>query len=108
MLMPAPTRKSPQAMEQSNDQLSSAVYEEMLRVMAKMGAFMDDVRERLTRIEAQDHPKGINTLHNTVEDLKKEVRTLEISITEIKTKIAPILVGVSALITGVVGFLINQ
>ena len=87
----------------SNTSIARSSYEEVLRVLSNLKDNVDDVRERLIRIEAQDHPKGIGEKKKKIDKQSEEFRKLELAVAEMKTKIAPLLVLASSVITTIIG-----
>lgn len=87
----------------SDTSIARTSYEEVLRVLSSLQDNMVDVRERLIRIEAQDHPKGIGALTEKIDKQAEEFRKLELAVAEMKTKIAPLLVLASSVITTIIG-----
>lgn len=92
----------------SNTSIARSSYEEVLRVLSNLQDNLGDVRERLIRIEAQDHPKGIGALTEKIDKQAEEFRKLELAVAEMKTKIAPLLVLASSVITTIIGLFLTR
>lgn len=58
---------------------------------ARMNVILQDVLERVIRIEAQDHAEEFKAIRLDREKLEARVREAENSITKIRTQLAPIL-----------------
>ncbi len=75
---------------------------ELMELLNTIRVDISEVKERLIRIEAQDHHDAIKTIQSELKEEREKRTALEIEIANIKTKLAPIVVGLSLLGAGLV------
>lgn len=68
---------------------------ELMEILNRINDNVNEVKERVTRIEAQDHSDRIRVIMVDVEKERDERIKLQIAIEGIKTKLAPIVIGIS-------------
>lgn len=61
---------------------------ELMEILTKINDNINDVKERLARIEGQDHTDSIKSL-------RLDYINLKVQLENVKTKLAPIVVGIS-------------
>lgn len=56
---------------------------------------INEVKERIARIEAQDHSNSIRSVRADIEKERNERIKLQIELANVKTRLAPIVMGIS-------------
>lgn len=80
---------------------------ELMELLTKINTNITEVKERITRIEAQDHVDSIRLMRQEIEKERDERIKLQIELANVKTKLAPIIMGVSVLGAAVVDYLLK-
>lgn len=80
---------------------------QLIQILTKINENISDVKERVIRIEAQDHQFAIRTLRADLEEEAKQRRALEDKVNAFTNKMAPILAGGTALVTLVLNYLVR-
>jgi uncharacterized membrane protein len=73
----------------------SSIPVELMELLNKIYNNVNEVKERLAKIEGQDHSQEISNLKKEIDEERKERIKMQIEIATMKTKIAPIIAGVS-------------
>lgn len=81
---------------------------ELMELLNKINDNINEVKERITRIEAQDHSDSIKTIKKEHDLLEASLNVLEVKLVEVRTKVAPLVAGVAFLVAGIVEFLGNH
>jgi predicted nucleic acid-binding Zn-ribbon protein len=81
---------------------------ELMDILHKINDNVNEVKERITRIEAQDHSEAIRSVRLDIEKERNERINLQIELANVKTKLAPIIIGISILATAIMQFLIKH
>ena len=68
---------------------------ELMQLLTAINDNLNEVKERIARIEAQDHSDSLKAVRLEIKEERDKRIQLEIALANIKTKLAPILVGVS-------------
>lgn len=68
---------------------------ELMEILTRINDNVNEVKERLARLEGQDHSDSIRSLRDEIEKERNERIRLQIDLANVKTKLAPIIVGVS-------------
>ena len=68
---------------------------ELMQLLTAINDNLNEVKERIARIEAQDHSDSLKAVRVEIKEERDKRIQLEIALADIKTKLAPILVGVS-------------
>lgn len=75
---------------------------ELMEILNRINDNINEVKERIARIEAQDHCESIRNVRADIEKERDERIKLQVEIATMKTKLAPIIVVVSLLGAGLV------
>lgn len=86
---------------------SHSIPIELMEILNRINDNLNEVRQRLARLEAQDHSDGIKYLRNEIEKERDERIKLQIDLANVKTKLAPIVVGISMAGAAVIEILIK-
>lgn len=68
---------------------------ELMQLLTAINDNLNEVKERIARIEAQDHSDSLKAVRVEIKEERDKRIQLEIALANIKTKLAPLLVGVS-------------
>jgi hypothetical protein len=68
---------------------------ELMEILNKINENVNEVKERVVRIEAQDHSDSIRSIRNDQEKERNERIKLQIELAGVKTRLAPIVAGIS-------------
>jgi hypothetical protein len=74
---------------------SHSIPIELMEILNRINDNINEVKERITRIEAQDHSDSIRSLKTEVVEERNERIKLQIEVANIKTKLAPVLITIS-------------
>lgn len=80
---------------------------ELMEILNRINDNINEVKQRITRIEAQDHTDSIRMLKTDLEKERDARVLLQIEISNIKTRMAPIVLGLSMAAAGVVQLIIK-
>ena len=80
---------------------------ELMEILNRINDNINEVKERMARIEAQDHSDSIRTVWLEIEKERNERIKLQIELASVKTKLAPIVVGIAIFASGVLQFLLK-
>jgi hypothetical protein len=69
---------------------------ELMEILTRINDNINEVKERIARIEAQDHSDSIRSLRTEIKQERDERIKLQIDLANVKTRLAPIIVGISA------------
>lgn len=83
---------------------SSHIPVELMEILTRINDNVNEVKERLARLEGQDHADSIKSLRDQIDKERNERIRIQTELSNIKAKLAPILVGVSMLGAAVVEF----
>lgn len=75
---------------------------ELMELLNRINDNVNEVKERLARLEGQDNSQSIQNLRSEIEKERDKRITLEIDLANVKTKLAPLLVGISIIATVVI------
>lgn len=81
---------------------------ELMEILNRINDNVNEVKERITRIEAQEHTDSIRSLRSEIKEERDERIKLQIELSNVKTKLAPIVVGISAAGAAIVQVLIQN
>lgn len=87
---------------------SSHIPIELMEILNKINDNVNEVKERIARLEAQDHAETFKSLREEITKERDERIKLQIALANVKTKLAPLLVGVSLVGAGIVQFVFNS
>ena len=68
---------------------------ELMDILTKINDSVNEVKDRLTRLEAQDHAASISILKAEIKEERDKRIDLQLELAMVKTKLAPIIVSVS-------------
>lgn len=68
---------------------------ELMDILNRINDNINDVKQRLSRIEGQDHSVSIRSLQQEIEKERDERIKLQVQLESVKTRLAPIIVGIS-------------
>lgn len=68
---------------------------ELMNILHSIKDDVTDVRERVIRLEAHNHPDSMKVIWNELEKEREKRIKLEIDMASVKTKMAPITVAIS-------------
>lgn len=80
---------------------------ELVELLNKINNNINEVKERLARIEAQDHSDSIKTLQQEISKERDARIQLQIDLANVKTKLTPIVAGISIAAAAAVSYLIK-
>lgn len=75
---------------------------ELMELLNAISRDITEVKERIIRIEAQDHSDSIKSIKQEIKEERDKRIALEIELANVKTKLAPIIVGLSIAGAGLV------
>jgi hypothetical protein len=81
---------------------------ELMEILNRINDNVNEVKERIARIEAQDHSHSIRSVRNDIEKERNERIKLQIELANVKTRLAPIIVGISVVGTAVIQLVIQS
>lgn len=81
---------------------------ELMEILNQINHNVNEVKERIARIEAQDHSDSIRSVRNDIEKERNERIKLQIELANVKTRLAPIIVGISVVGTAVIQMVIQS
>lgn len=79
-----------------------------MEILNEIRDSVQDVRERVIRIETLDHSDSIKTLRVELKDQKVEIQELKNTITELKTRVAPILAAIAVAFGAIIDFILHR
>ena len=68
---------------------------ELMELLTKIHDKVNEVGERIARIEAQDHADVFRSIRSDIKEEREARIKLEIELANVKTKLAPIIMGIS-------------
>ena len=68
---------------------------ELMEILTRINDNVNEVKERLARIEGQDHADTFNRIQLQLEKERDARVRLEIELASVRTKLAPIVIGIS-------------
>lgn len=68
---------------------------ELMEILDRINNNIVEVKQRLSRIEGQDHGDSIRSLRNEVEKERDERISIQIELASVKQKLAPIVIAIS-------------
>ena len=80
---------------------------ELMEILNRINGNINEVKERIARIEAQDHSDSIRSLRTEIKQERDERIKLQIDLANVKTRLAPIIVGISAVGSALIQVLIQ-
>lgn len=83
------------------DNIHHSIPIELMDILNRINENINEVKERITRIEAQDHSDSLRVVRAEIKEEREKRIELEISIATVKSRLAPIVFGIS--IIGTVG-----
>lgn len=79
--------------------LSQTIPVELMEILNRINDNVNEVKERLARLEGQDHSNSIRSLRTEIEK-ERDIRiSLQVELANVKTKLAPIIIGISMVAT---------
>jgi len=81
------------------DRLPPNIPVELMQILTEINNNINEVKERITRIEAQDHSDSIKSIRRDLEKERDHRISLQVELANVKTKLAPIIVGISMVAT---------
>jgi hypothetical protein len=87
---------------------SSTIPIELMEILNRINDNVNEVKERITRIEAQDHSDSIRSVRSDIEKERNERIKLQIELANVKTKLAPIVLGISVAGAAVIQIIIQS
>lgn len=75
--------------------LNSHIPIELMELLNTINNNINEVKERITRIEAQDHADAFRIIRSDINSEREQRIKLQLEIVRIKTQLAPIVVGIS-------------
>jgi uncharacterized transporter YbjL len=89
------------------EQRISHIPVELMEILNKIHNKVNEVGERIARIEAQDHADVFRIIRADIEKERDHRIALEIELANVKTKLAPIVMGVSMVGAAIVDYLLH-
>ena len=89
------------------DRLPSHIPIELMEILTKINDNINEVKERMARIEAQDHTNNIKTVWDEIEKERNKRIELQLEIATIRTKLAPVIVGITLAGSAILNFLLK-
>jgi predicted nuclease with TOPRIM domain len=83
---------------------SNTISSELMEILNEISRNVNDVRERLARIEAQDHSDRIETLRAELAQERDKRIALQLEVANVKTRLTPIVVILSMAAASVVQY----
>lgn len=80
---------------------------ELMDILTKINDNVNEVKDRMTRLEAQDHATAISLLKIEIEKERDKRIDLQLELATIKTKLAPIVITISVVGGAAVNFLLK-
>lgn len=80
---------------------------ELMEILNRINDNINEVKERIARIEAQDHSDSIRSLRTEIKQERDERIKLQIDLANVKTRLAPIIVGISAVGAAIIQLVIQ-
>jgi predicted nucleic acid-binding Zn-ribbon protein len=77
---------------------------ELMELLNKINDNINEVKERIVRLEAQDHAETFKGIKADIEKERDERIKLQIELANVKTRLAPIVIGISMIGAGVIEF----
>ena len=74
---------------------SASIPIELMEILNRINDNINEVKERMARIEAQEHSDAIRAVRIEIESERNERIKLQVELASIKTRLAPIIVGIS-------------
>ena len=74
---------------------SASIPIELMEILNRINDNINEVKERMARIEAQEHSDAIRQVQVEIDNERNERIKLQIELASIKTRLAPIVVGIS-------------
>jgi chromosome segregation ATPase len=68
---------------------------ELMEILNRINDNINEVKERIARIEAQDHSDSIRSIRTEIKQERDERIKLQIELANVKTRLAPIIMGIS-------------
>lgn len=68
---------------------------ELMEILNRIADNVNEVKERLARLEGQELTHSIRNLQEQVDKERAERVSLQIEVASVKTKLAPVIVGIS-------------
>lgn len=81
---------------------------ELMEILNRINCNISEVKERITRIEAQDHSDSIKSVRLALETERIARTKLELEVSNMKTRLAPILFGITLIAAGIIEFIFNR
>ena len=80
---------------------------ELMDILTKINDSVNEVKERMTRLEAQDHAASITLLKSEIKEERDKRIDLQLELAMVKTKLAPIVISISVVGGAAVNFLLR-
>lgn len=77
------------------DNLPHYMSIELMEILNRINDNINEVKVRITKIEAQDHSDSIKAVRIEIEKERNERIKLQIELANVKTRLAPIIMGIS-------------
>jgi chromosome segregation ATPase len=87
--------------------LQAGIPVELMEILNRINDNINEVKERITRIEAQDHSVSIRSLQAEIDKERDERIKLQVQLENVKTRLTPIVAVVSLVGAGVVNLIVN-
>lgn len=68
---------------------------ELMEILNEINKNINEVKERIARIEGQEHSDSIRSLKAEIDKERNERIALQIELANVKTRLAPIVIGIS-------------
>ena len=79
-----------------------------MELLNRINENIGDVKERLTRIEAQEHASSIRELRHEIGHEREARALLELELREIKTRIMPLFVAIAVIAAPVLDWVVHR
>lgn len=79
-----------------------------MELLNRINENIADVRDRLTRIEAQEHSASIREMRQEIHHEREARALLELELREIKTRIMPLFVAIAVVAAPVLDWVIHR
>lgn len=81
---------------------------ELMEILNRINNNISEVKERITRIEAQDHSDSIKSVRIALEAERVARTKLELEVSNMKTRLAPVLFAATVLAAAAIEFIFNR
>lgn len=81
---------------------------ELMKILTEINDNVNEVKNRLTRLEALDHANEIKEIRQELKQERDKRVELQLELNTVKTRLAPILMGISIVVASFVQFMFSR